>query len=172
LMKDQLRLKENPSRKRLRRLGLTLAICIALLAAGLALSYIHLSEGPVDNIFLTPAAIHNDNASISRSKVNTPVYSEDQPGGPDWIAGLESGGDAASAGVAVTIIFYGDVNLDSYVNVGDAILLLRNIVGLAELYPPQKVAGEVSGDGLINVGDAILILRYIVGLIDNFPVEK
>ncbi len=70
-------------------------------------------------------------------------------------------------------ILYGDVNGDGSIDVGDAILVLRHIVGLvdieeeygAEALVRAKVSG---GEGPVDVGDAILILRYIVGLIDNF----
>ena len=68
-------------------------------------------------------------------------------------------------------MLYGDVNGDSFINVGDAILVLRSIVGLASFEPYQALIADVNGDGNVNVGDAILILRYIVGLIDRFPVE-
>ena len=65
---------------------------------------------------------------------------------------------------------YGDLNADGDVNVADAILVLRSIVGLVSLEPYQALIADVNGDGNVNVGDAILILRYIVGLIQEFPV--
>lgn len=70
-------------------------------------------------------------------------------------------------------IVYGDVNYDSKIDVSDAIMVLRGIVGLYTLDGRQQVAADVSGndDGIVNVADAILILRRIVGLIDKFPVE-
>ncbi len=71
----------------------------------------------------------------------------------------------------------GDVNGDGRIDVADAILVLRHIVGLLDIgeeYGPEAlVRGRVSGPtGGINVGDAILILRYIVGLIPQFPIES
>jgi hypothetical protein len=62
------------------------------------------------------------------------------------------------------------------IDVGDAILVLRHIVGLINIdeeFGPQSLnRARVSGsEGSIDVGDAILILRYIVGLITSFPVE-
>jgi hypothetical protein len=71
---------------------------------------------------------------------------------------------------------YGDVNGDGSIDVADAILVLRHIVGLidikAEFGSDAIVRGKVSGgDGNLDVGDSILILRYIVGLITKFPVE-
>jgi hypothetical protein len=71
---------------------------------------------------------------------------------------------------------YGDVSGDGQVDVGDAILLLRHIVGLIDIeedYGPYAYTrARVSGvEGGVDVGDAILILRYIVGLITEFPAE-
>ena len=58
----------------------------------------------------------------------------------------------------------GDVTGDGKVNIQDAILVLRNTVGLADLAPDQISAGDVTGDGRINIQDATLILRLAVGL--------
>ncbi|MGB4655613.1 MAG: dockerin type I repeat-containing protein, partial [Bacteroidales bacterium] len=66
---------------------------------------------------------------------------------------------------------YGDANSDGQVNVGDAILVLRSIVGLETLVGPGWYAADVNGDDSVNVGDAIAILRWIVGLVDQFPAE-
>ncbi len=66
----------------------------------------------------------------------------------------------------------GDVNEDGKVDVGDAILVLRSIVGLTSLEENQFYAADVNGDGNVDVSDAILILRYIVGLISEFPVNE
>jgi len=70
-------------------------------------------------------------------------------------------------------ILYGDANGDKTVDVGDAILVLRNIVGLeTNLQPQQLQAANVSADTAVDVGDAMLILQKIVGLIPKFPVEQ
>lgn len=66
----------------------------------------------------------------------------------------------------------GDIDGSGSVNVSDAILVLRRIVGLTELNPEQLKAADVDGSSGINVLDAILILRHIVGLITEFPVER
>src|SRR5688572_21277564 len=64
----------------------------------------------------------------------------------------------------------GDVNMDGTVNVSDATLTLRKVVGT--LPTPQspyrdlrtEVLGDANQDGLVNVGDATLVLRTSVGL--------
>ncbi|SES82339.1 SpoIID/LytB domain-containing protein [Anaerobranca gottschalkii] len=66
---------------------------------------------------------------------------------------------------------FGDVNGDGNVNVSDAIIILRYIVGD---YPKSDLlykVGDVNGDGRIDVSDAILILQKTVGSIEKFPVE-
>lgn len=65
----------------------------------------------------------------------------------------------------------GDLNGNSSVDVGDAIILLRNIVGLESLTPRQRLAADVTADGQVNIADAILILRYIVGLVFALPLS-
>lgn len=70
-------------------------------------------------------------------------------------------------------VVFGDVTLEGTVKVGDAIKLLRYLVGLEELSPAQYVrAGVYDGKSKLSINDAVLILRFIVGLIDYFPVEK
>ena len=64
----------------------------------------------------------------------------------------------------------GDLNGDGTVNVADAIILLRSIVGLVTLDPPQLLAADVNLDGVVNVADAVVILRYVVGLVPGLPV--
>lgn len=61
-------------------------------------------------------------------------------------------------------IMYGDVNGDKEVNVQDAIMILRHVVGLVSLTDACKQAADVTGSGDIAVQDAIKILRYVVGL--------
>ncbi len=61
----------------------------------------------------------------------------------------------------------GDVNGDGVVNVTDAVLLLRSLVGLQTLTSDQRGRADVNGDGRINVSDAVLILRIVVGLEDG-----
>lgn len=65
---------------------------------------------------------------------------------------------------------YGDLNEDGTVDVGDAILVLRSIVGKVVLSDQQSLFADVNLDRTIDVGDAILILRHIVGLVPSLPV--
>ena len=64
---------------------------------------------------------------------------------------------------------YGDVNMDTDINAGDAILVMQYAAGKTELSDDQKTAADVSGTDGINAGDAILIMQYAAGKITNFP---
>jgi hypothetical protein len=67
---------------------------------------------------------------------------------------------------------YGDVNSTGEVDVADAILVLRHIVGLITLEGDDLHAADVNASGAVDVADAILILRKIVGLIEIFPAQE
>ena len=63
----------------------------------------------------------------------------------------------------------GDNDGDGEIKVGDAISVLRNIVGLDEgftgySYTDPTIIGDTDGSGALSVGDAIQGLRTIVGL--------
>jgi hypothetical protein len=74
--------------------------------------------------------------------------------------------------VNIAIILYGDVNGNEKLDVGDAIMTLRYMVGLITLTDEQLTLAKVSlNEGPVDVRDVILILRKIVGLIDKFPIE-
>lgn len=69
-------------------------------------------------------------------------------------------------------VLFGDVNLDQQVNVADAILILKELVGLADLSPARLIRAKVSAEaGPLSIRDAILVLQKTVGLITAFPVE-
>ncbi|HEY3282060.1 MAG TPA: dockerin type I repeat-containing protein, partial [Armatimonadota bacterium] len=59
----------------------------------------------------------------------------------------------------------GDVNGDGKVSVGDVVLALRAVAGLAQLSAQQSVAADVNGDGKLSVGDVVLLLRVVARLI-------
>lgn len=58
----------------------------------------------------------------------------------------------------------GDVTRDGAVDVGDAILTLRAIVGAEALSAEGEIAGDLNRNAQIEIGDAVLILRRAVGL--------
>ena len=77
--------------------------------------------------------------------------------------------DIMGASALMKIAIMGDNDGDGEIKVGDAITVLRNIVGLDEgftgySYTDPTIIGDTDGSGALSVGDAIQGLRTIVGL--------
>lgn len=73
-------------------------------------------------------------------------------------------------------ILFGDVDGNGSINVADAILLLRHIIGFVDLeqaYGAEAlIRARVScSHGAPAIEDAILILQYVLDLIEQFPVQ-
>ncbi len=58
----------------------------------------------------------------------------------------------------------GDVDGNGTVSVADAVLALRQSIGVYNLTPEQIARGDMDGNGSITVADAITILRMTMGL--------
>lgn len=56
----------------------------------------------------------------------------------------------------------GDVSRDGSVDVGDAVLILRNVVGLAVLDSGQAALADMDGDEIVTVTDAVRVLQKAV----------
>ena len=54
------------------------------------------------------------------------------------------------------------------INISDAILVLKQIVGITQLTGNAAVAADANQDGEINISDAVTILKHIVGIT---PIE-
>ena len=65
----------------------------------------------------------------------------------------------------------GDVNLDGYVDSGDAMLCLRAAVGAYTVPEATRPYADVNHDGLVDAGDAVRILRYDAGLLENVELQ-
>jgi hypothetical protein len=74
---------------------------------------------------------------------------------------------AIGPGAAPTLPL-GDVNRDTNIDVSDAVLALRHIVGAADLTDEQLRLGDVNRDGELDVTDAAQILKRVVGLPTEF----
>jgi hypothetical protein len=73
-------------------------------------------------------------------------------------------------------ILYGDVNGNGGITPFDAVLILKEVVGLDTIMSPycpgcDPRAADVSGNGIITSYDASLILLRSVGLLDCFPAD-
>ena len=59
---------------------------------------------------------------------------------------------------------YGDLNGDGYIDVVDALMILRYYTGHDTLTIAQLEAADVVKNGTVDLGDAVRILRYEAGL--------
>ena len=66
----------------------------------------------------------------------------------------------------------GDVNQDDEITAADAVLVLRQIVGLGTLDGLQQLLADVNDDGQISSGDAVLILRKAAQLIPKVATDE
>lgn len=89
------------------------------------------------------------------------------------LTGVIAALSVATAGAANSDSFiYGDVNNDKKVSMVDAVLIMRNTLGLNDLSADAVVRADVDGDGSVTIKDSINVLRYICGILDTFPVEE
>ncbi|MBQ1820627.1 MAG: 5'-nucleotidase C-terminal domain-containing protein [Clostridia bacterium] len=85
---------------------------------------------------------------------------------------LEIEASTVDGSITFAEVTLGDANCDGHVTAADAALILRSLVGLAELSEQGALNADVDGDCEVTAEDAALILRYIVKLIEVFPVEE
>ena len=154
--------------------SLGISICFAIPVTGVSLepAFLVLFLGEENTAVLTatvePAGATDK--SLAWSSADPRVVSVDEgglvtahsPGETQITVETIDGGYCASADLRV--VLRGDVTMDGKVDVGDAIVILRRIVGLVQLSEIQKSAADMNEDGKIDVSDAILLLRCIVGL--------
>ena len=89
------------------------------------------------------------------------------------LTGVIAASSVATAGAANSDSFiYGDVNNDKKVSMVDAVLIMRNTLGLNDLSADAAVQADVDGDGSVTIKDSIYVLQYICGILDTFPVEE
>ena len=69
-------------------------------------------------------------------------------------------------------ILWGDANGDGEVNLEDALLLMRYLIGTDTVDDENLEWCDVNGDGVVDLSDALLIMRKAMGTIELFPVEE
>ncbi len=63
---------------------------------------------------------------------------------------------------------FGDVNMDGWVDLFDAIAVLQYEAGIVDFTDAQCALGDVNGDEWVDLFDAIAILQYEAGIIEEF----
>ena len=69
-----------------------------------------------------------------------------------------------------TAIDYGNVNLDSGVDIMDVILINRYLLGSLDLTATQKLNADVDCNGKLDTTDSLNILKFVVELVPSLPV--
>lgn len=79
---------------------------------------------------------------------------------------------STTAGTTVSInpkAFYGDVNLDSRVDITDAVLLNKIAAGQVKPNDQQALNADVNASGDLDSNDAIILLKFLVHLVSTLP---
>ncbi len=79
--------------------------------------------------------------------------------------------DTESSDTIIYVIF-GDVDGDSLLTPGDALIVLQSSVGKITLTEEQISVADVDGDNSITSMDALYILQKTIARIDSFPCEE
>ena len=66
--------------------------------------------------------------------------------------------------VAAAVQISGDVDRDGSITTGDALIILRSLVGLSIMAGAVVANGDANCDGQVNAADAQLILQLDVGI--------
>ena len=82
-----------------------------------------------------------------------------------------SGTTASNTGSSIpdTNTLYGDVNLDSRVDITDAVLLNKAVAGAVKLDGQQQKNADCDADGDLSSNDAIVLLKFLVSVITSLP---
>ncbi|MBR5947722.1 MAG: BspA family leucine-rich repeat surface protein [Clostridia bacterium] len=70
--------------------------------------------------------------------------------------------DAFDFAVAVIADFRGDLNRDGEINMIDALLVMRSVLGSATLTPAGVYCADTNRDGIVNMLDALEIMRSVL----------
>ncbi len=106
------------------------------------------------------------------------IFNED----PCWMDLIDEGNTTTTTGSTTTEsdetttntllpteILYGDINLDSKVDLTDAILLNKVCAGAVEIFDQAAQNADCDADGDTTTNDAIVLLRFLVHLVNELP---
>jgi alpha-amylase len=128
------------------------------------------SSSKTDNLTLQTDMVVYDNGSSKWVDANT--IDEDVLASKTGTASttVTTASQPTSSNGQQTTYLYGDVNLDSSINVKDATMIQKYCVKSGSLNDIQLKASDVNNDNEVNVKDATMIQKYSVDTITSFPV--
>ena len=60
------------------------------------------------------------------------------------------------------MMFLGDLNGDTILNILDVVTMVGFIIGITDLNPPYDVAADMNTDGIVNVLDVVILVNFIL----------
>jgi len=60
------------------------------------------------------------------------------------------------------MMFLGDLNGDTILNILDVVTMVGFIIGTTDLNPPYDVAADMNTDGIVNVLDVVILVNFIL----------
>ena len=100
------------------------------------------------------------NETLTFTSASGKVLSDSEKVGTGTVISLMDGDTVLDS---VTIIMTGDINGDGIVNVRDASMTHRSLIGKETASHIQTIAMDCNGDGNVNNKDAAMILQVLVG---------
>lgn len=67
------------------------------------------------------------------------------------------------------LTLYGDVNLDSRVDITDAVLLNKAVAGAVELESQQQKNADCDASGDLSSNDSVILMKFLVSLVKTLP---
>lgn len=91
----------------------------------------------------------------------------------DTTDGTGSGTTTTATGTGVPKeTLYGDLNLDGKVDLADAVMLNKTVIGTVTLKGQAAINANTFSDDKIDANDATTLLQFLVRYIDTLPVTK
>ena len=67
------------------------------------------------------------------------------------------------------LTLYGDVNLDTRVDITDAVLLNKAVAGAVELESQQQKNADCDASGDLSSNDSVILMKFLVSLVKTLP---
>ena len=77
---------------------------------------------------------------------------------------LATGTNVTISGKTYTIVKFGDINGDGYVDTGDTLVAKQVVLGMKNVTGCYKSAMDVNKDGYTDTGDTLALKKYILGV--------
>ena len=68
------------------------------------------------------------------------------------------------------MIMYGDTNKSCNVDLADAVLIMKHLLGLKQLDENSQTCADVDCNGKVELRDALYIQKYLLESIEELPV--